>query len=72
MIKKLLTFGKTMKEQSAPRCVQCNSECPNGLIEYPLLIVCQNPRCPNYWVFQAGSYVMEELDKQFPIWTIEQ
>lgn len=52
--------------RTAPRCVQCNSECPNGLKDIPLAIICQNPECPNYWLMQAGKDVMEELDKQYP------
>lgn len=52
--------------ETAPRCVQCHNECPNGLIKFPELAICQNPKCPNYGIFQAGEKIMEELDKQYP------
>ena len=51
---------------TAPRCVQCHSECPNGLLKFPELAVCQNPGCPNYWIFQCGESVMKELDDKYP------
>jgi hypothetical protein len=54
------------KFQTAPRCVQCHSECPNGLVKFPELAVCQNPECPNYWIFQCGESVMKELDNKYP------
>ena len=53
--------------ESAPRCVNCYWECPNGLMEYPLFVICQNKQCENYGLFQAWDKVMEKLDKEFPI-----
>lgn len=55
------------KIRTAPRCVHCNGECPNGLKDMPLAIICQQPGCPNYGLMQAGLDVMEELDKEFPL-----
>ena len=52
-----------MKMITAPRCVQCNSEMPNGLIKFPELAICENPECPNYGLFQAGKQIMEDISK---------
>lgn len=52
--------------ESAPRCILCKEECPNGLVKYPELILCQNSWCRNYGLFQAWDRVMKELMEQFP------
>lgn len=54
------------RDVSAPRCVQCNSECPYGLKKYPELIICHNPSCPNYGLCQAGNRAMDEINKMAP------
>jgi len=56
-----------MKLISAPHCVQCGSECPNGLVKFPELIVCQKPDCPNYWLFQVWQEIMDDMDKNYPL-----
>ena len=48
---------------TAPRCVQCHSECPNGLKKYPELIVCHNPECPNYGLCQIWENAINEINK---------
>lgn len=52
--------------RTAPRCVQCNNECPNGIMKFPELIVCQNPECPNYGLFQMWKDWMDKVNELFP------
>ncbi len=51
------------KIRTAPRCVQCHAECPYGLKDLPLAIICTDLKCPNYGLMQAGEDVMLELTK---------
>ncbi len=52
-----------MKLITAPRCVQCDNECPYWLVKYPELIVCHNPECPNYWLCQVWDKAIDEINK---------
>jgi len=55
-----------MQMITAPRCVKCHGECPNGLKDFPLFAICQNKECWLYGVFQAWEVIMKNLDDNFP------
>ena len=60
---------------SAPRCIACGSECPNGFIGHHHLVICQNPKCSHQGIFQVGAQMMNELNNRFPykdLWETQQ
>lgn len=47
--------------RTAKRCVACNAECQNRMRDMPLVIICENPECPNYWLMQVGKDAMDMI-----------